>query len=107
MCRHISKSAYVISYSIHQEACVEKKSQVNWPGHFWTLFDSKQEGFSVDEDCPAGEAGEQQDQNPPLKNHTHAPQVTATIGLQGGAKTRTKTVSVFVILRKLTWSTGS
>lgn len=52
-----------------------------WPGDLWVLFDSEEEGFSVDEDGPAGETGQQQDENPPLENHAYTFQVTTPICL--------------------------
>lgn len=59
-----------------------------WPGDVWALFDSEEEGFSVDEDGPAGETSQQQDENPPLENHTYTFQVTTPICLHetGGDK---------------------
>ncbi len=45
------------------------------PGHTGTLSDSQQDGLGVDEQRPAGETGQQEDENPSLQYHTHPLQI--------------------------------
>lgn len=47
------------------------------PGHIWVLSEEQQNVLRVDEECPAGEATEEQDECPPLQDDPHVLQVLA------------------------------
>jgi len=52
------------------------------PGHRGTLPDSQQDRLCVDEKSPAGETGQQEDENPSLQYHTHPLQIFTPKRLQ-------------------------
>lgn len=50
------------------------------------LADGQQEGLRVEQDGPAGQAGQQQDEDAPLQDHAHHFQVAAAVRLPATAR---------------------
>lgn len=56
------------------------------PGYIWVLSEEQQNLLSVDEECPAGEAAEEQDECPPLQDNPDMLQVLAPVCLKSIGK---------------------
>ena len=58
------------------------------PGHLWFLPQGQQDGLSIDEDGPAGQAEQQYNQRAPLEDLTHSLQVLTAKGLNNNNKVK-------------------